>query len=64
MKKDLAEIIACVDEEAEIFMQRVRSPEMMEAVNKRELKEINLLHAHAWHSNVPVNLFIYPEQRT
>ena len=32
MKKDLAEIIACVDEEAEIFMQRVRSPEMMEAV--------------------------------
>ena len=32
MKKDLAEIIACIDEEAEIFMQRVRSPEMMEAV--------------------------------
>ena len=32
MKKDLAEIIACVDDEAEIFMQRVRSPEMMEAV--------------------------------
>ena len=32
MKKNLAEIIACVDEEAEIFMQRVRSPEMMEAV--------------------------------
>ena len=32
MKKDLADIITCVDEEAEIFMQRVRSPEMMEAV--------------------------------
>jgi enoyl-CoA hydratase/carnithine racemase len=32
MKQDLAEIIACVDHEAEIFMQRVRSPEMMEAV--------------------------------
>lgn len=31
MKKDLADIITCVDEEAEIFMQRVRSPEMMEA---------------------------------
>ncbi|WP_109440966.1 enoyl-CoA hydratase-related protein [Acinetobacter haemolyticus] len=32
MKKDLAEIITCIDDEAEIFMQRVRSPEMMEAV--------------------------------
>ncbi len=32
MKQDLAEIIQCVDDEAEIFMQRVRSPEMMEAV--------------------------------
>ena len=32
MKKDLADIVACVDEEAEIFMQRVRSAEMMEAV--------------------------------
>lgn len=32
MKQDLAEIIECVDHEAEIFMQRVRSPEMMEAV--------------------------------
>ena len=32
MKKDLADIITCVDDEAEIFMQRVRSPEMMEAV--------------------------------
>ena len=32
MKKDLADIITCVDEEAEIFMQRVRSTEMMEAV--------------------------------
>lgn len=32
MKKDLANIIECIDEEAEIFMQRVKSPEMMEAV--------------------------------
>lgn len=32
MKKDLAAIIDCIDEEAEIFMQRVKSPEMKEAV--------------------------------
>lgn len=32
MKQDLADIIKCIDDEAEIFMQRVRSPEMKEAV--------------------------------
>ena len=32
MKHDLDEIVQCVDDEAEIFMQRVRSPEMKEAV--------------------------------
>ncbi|MNN78821.1 enoyl-CoA hydratase [compost metagenome] len=32
MKHNLEQIIECVDHEAEIFMQRVRSPEMLEAV--------------------------------
>lgn len=32
MKSDLAEIIQCIDDEAEIFMRRVKSPEMQEAV--------------------------------
>ena len=32
MKHNLAEIIQCVDDEAVIFMQRVKSPEMAEAV--------------------------------
>ncbi len=32
MKHDLAEILTCIDYEAEIFMQRVSSPEMGEAV--------------------------------
>ena len=32
MKHDLAEIIDCIDDEAEIFMKRVGSPEMTEAV--------------------------------
>ncbi|WP_120430391.1 enoyl-CoA hydratase-related protein [Acinetobacter baylyi] len=32
MKQDLADTIKCIDDEAEIFMQRVRSPEMKEAV--------------------------------
>lgn len=32
MKHNLAEIIECIDDEAEIFMKRVGSPEMMEAV--------------------------------
>lgn len=32
MKHNLAEIVQCIDDEAEIFMQRVASPEMMEAV--------------------------------
>lgn len=32
MKHNLAEILACIDHEAEIFMGRVGSPEMMEAV--------------------------------
>ncbi|SSP38897.1 enoyl-CoA hydratase/isomerase [Acinetobacter baumannii] len=32
MKHDLDQIIECIDHEAEIFMQRVQSPEMLEAV--------------------------------
>jgi enoyl-CoA hydratase/carnithine racemase len=32
MKHNLTDIIACIDHEAEIFMQRVGSPEMLEAV--------------------------------
>ena len=32
MKHNLAEIIECIDHEADIFMKRVGSPEMMEAV--------------------------------
>ncbi|MFV5346723.1 enoyl-CoA hydratase-related protein [Acinetobacter soli] len=32
MKQDLSEIIDCIDKEAEIFMQRVQSAEMKEAV--------------------------------
>ena len=32
MKHNLEEIIQCVDDEAVIFMQRVKSPEMAEAV--------------------------------
>ena len=32
MKHNLQEILDCIDHEAEIFMQRVASPEMMEAV--------------------------------
>lgn len=32
MKHNLAEVIQCVDDEAVIFMQRVKSPEMAEAV--------------------------------
>lgn len=32
MKQDLSEIINCIDNEAEIFMQRVQSVEMKEAV--------------------------------
>lgn len=32
MKQDLANIIQCIDDEAVIFMQRVRSPEMQEAL--------------------------------
>ena len=32
MKHNLAEIIECIDDEAEIFMKRVGSPEMTEAV--------------------------------
>ena len=32
MKHNLDEIVACIDHEAEIFMQRVGSPEMLEAV--------------------------------
>lgn len=32
MKHNLAEMIACIDHEADIFMQRVASPEMAEAV--------------------------------
>ena len=32
MKHNLQEILDCVDDEAEIFMKRVSSPEMAEAV--------------------------------
>lgn len=32
MKHDLDQIIEYIDHEAEIFMQRVQSPEMLEAV--------------------------------
>ena len=32
MKHNLEEIVDCIDHEAEIFMQRVSSPEMKEAV--------------------------------
>ncbi|OTG66565.1 enoyl-CoA hydratase-related protein [Acinetobacter silvestris] len=32
MKHNLQEIVDCIDDEAEIFMQRVKSPEMAEAV--------------------------------
>ena len=32
MKHNLAEVIECIDDEAEIFMKRVGSPEMTEAV--------------------------------
>lgn len=32
MKHNLDQIIECIDHEAEIFMQRVQSPEMLEAV--------------------------------
>ena len=32
MKSDLDNIVKCIDDEAEIFMQRVKQPEMMEAV--------------------------------
>ncbi|PVZ88645.1 enoyl-CoA hydratase [Serratia sp. S1B] len=33
MKQNLLEILAWIDEEAEIFMQRVKSPELHEAIN-------------------------------
>ena len=33
MKQNLSEILEWIDEEAEIFMQRVKSPELHEAVN-------------------------------
>ncbi len=32
MKHNLADIVKCIDDEAEVFMKRVASPEMMEAV--------------------------------
>lgn len=32
MKSNLDDIIKCIDDEAEVFMQRVKSPEMMEAL--------------------------------
>lgn len=32
MKSDLAEIVQCIDDEAEIFMRRVKSAEMQEAI--------------------------------
>ena len=32
MKHNLEEIIQCVDDEAVVFMKRVKSPEMAEAV--------------------------------
>lgn len=32
MKADLDEVVKCINDEAEIFMQRVKQPEMMEAV--------------------------------
>lgn len=32
MKSDLDDIVKCIDDEAEVFMQRVKQPEMMEAV--------------------------------
>lgn len=52
MKHDLDQIIECIDHEAEIFMQRVQSPEMLEAV-QAFMQNVNQIS----HSLIKINFY-------
>ena len=52
MKHDLDQIIECIDHEAEIFMQRVQSPEMLEAV-QAFMQNVN----RTFHSLIKINFY-------
>ena len=63
---DLIEISLPGLPESELYLKFFcpRNGEMMEAVNKRELKKRDLHHAHAWHAGIPPRLFSYAQQRS
>ena len=63
---DLIEIWMPDLPESELYLKFhcPRNGEMMEPVNKRELTEPTLHHAHAWHAGVPARLFSYAQQRS
>lgn len=63
---DLVELSIPGLPETELYLKFLcpRNGEMMEPVNKRELAEISLHHAHAWHAGIPPQLYSKPQQRS